>query len=93
MVFQPAAVFQVSHGGMQVDTGFPLQLDSLHEFRLTMGEVSLVVKGRIVHSRINDVDQDIVMYRSGIEFVEPSDRVLDAITHFVDTLAKVKSQA
>ena len=92
MVFQPAAVFQVGQGGMQVDTTFPLQLDSLHEFRLTLGEVSLVVKGRIAHSRISDVDQDIVMYRSGIEFVEPSSRVLDAITHFVDTLAKVKSQ-
>jgi hypothetical protein len=92
MVFQPAAVFQVSHGGMQVDTAFPLQLDSLHDFRLTLGAVSLVVKGRIAHSRISDVDQDIIMYRSGVEFVEPSDRVLDAITHFVDTLAKVKSQ-
>ena len=92
MVLQQAAVLQVSHGGMQVDTKFPLQLDSLHEFRLTLGEVSLVVKGRIAHSRISDVDQDIIMYRSGVEFVEPSDRVLDAITHFVDALAKVKSQ-
>ena len=93
MVLQQAAVFQVSHGGMQVDTKFPMQLDSLHEFRLTLGEVSVVVKGRIAHSRISDVDQDIIMYRSGVEFVEPSDRVLDAITHFVDALAKVKSQA
>jgi len=92
MVFQPSAVLQVSHGGMQVDTAFPLQLDSLHEFRLTLGDVSLVVKGRIAHARISDVDQDIIMYRSGIEFIEPSDRVLDAITHFVDALAKVKSQ-
>ena len=93
MVFQPADVCQVSHGGMQVDTTFPLQLDSLHDFRLTLGAISLVVKGRVAHSRISDVDHDIIMYRSGVEFVEPSERVLDAITHFVDTLAKVKSQA
>ena len=92
MVFQPAAVFQVGHGGMQVDTAFPLQLDSLHDFRLTLGEVSLVVKGRIAHSRISDVDQDIIMYRTGVEFIEPSERVLDAITHFVDALARIKSQ-
>jgi len=92
MVFQPADVCQVSHGGMQVDTTFPLQLDSLHDFRLTLGEVSLVVKGRVAHSRISDVDQDIIMYSSGIEFIEPSDRVLDAIAHFVDELAKIKSQ-
>ena len=92
MIFQPSEVSQVSHGGMQVDTAFPLQLDSLHEFRLTLGEVSLVVKGRIAHSRISDVDQDIITYRSGVEFIDASDRVLDAITHFVDALAKVKSQ-
>ena len=92
MIFQPSEVSQVSHGGMQVDTAFPLQLDSLHEFRLTLGEVSLVVKGRIAHSRISDVDQDIITYRSGVEFIDASDRVRDAITHFVDALAKVKSQ-
>ena len=92
MLFQPADVCQVSHGGMQVDTTFPLQLDSLHDFRLTLGEVSLVVKGRIAHSSISDVDQDIVLYRSGVEFIEPSDRIADAIAHFVDALAKVKSQ-
>ena len=71
---------------MQVETGFPLQLDSLHEFRLTLGERSVVVKGRIAHSRICDVDQDIILYRSGVEFIELSDRVADAIAHFVDEL-------
>ncbi|HEX8030810.1 MAG TPA: PilZ domain-containing protein [Vicinamibacterales bacterium] len=93
MVFQPSAVCQISHGGMQVETEFPLQLDSLHEFRLTLGEYSVVVKGRIVHSRIIDVDQDIIMYRSGVEFIELSDRVADAIAHFVDELGKAKLEA
>ena len=79
MVFQPTAVRQMSHGGMQVETSFPLQLDSLHEFRLTLGERSVVVKGRVAHSRISDVDQDIITYRTGIEFIELSDRVADAI--------------
>ena len=55
---------------MQVETGFPLQLDSLHDFRLTLGDRSVVVKGRIAHSRISDVDQDIITYRSGVEFIE-----------------------
>src|SRR5918993_1541833 len=44
MVFQPSDVRQMSHGGMQVETGFPLQLDSLHDFRLTLGERSVVVR-------------------------------------------------
>jgi c-di-GMP-binding flagellar brake protein YcgR len=88
MVFQPSAVLQMSHGGMQVETAFPLQLDSLHDFRLTLREHSVVVKGRIAHSRISDVDQDIVTYRSGVEFIEPSERVSAAIQHFVDELAR-----
>ncbi len=91
MVFQPSAIREMSHGGMQIDTGFPLQLDSLHEFRLTLGDRSIVVKGRIAHSQISDVDQDIVTYRSGVEFVELSDRVAVAIQHFVDELAKLKA--
>ena len=90
MVFQPAAVCQMSHGGMQVETGFALQLDSLHDFRLTLGEVSVVVKGRIAHCHITDVDQDIITYRSGIEFIEPSEPVAEAIAHFVDEIAKLK---
>jgi hypothetical protein len=86
MVFQPTAVHQISRGGMQVETAFPLHLDSLHDFRLTLGERSIVIKGRVVHSRISDVDQDVVVYRSGIEFIEPPDRVAEVIEHFVTTL-------
>ena len=86
MVFQPMSIRQISRGGMQVETGFPLQLDSLHEFRLTLGDKSVVVKGRVAHARISDVDQDVVRYRSGIEFVEPSGRVADVIAEFVDLL-------
>jgi len=78
---------------MQVETGFPLQLDSLHDFRLTLGDLSVVVKGRIAHSRICDVDQDIITYRSGIQFIEPSEHVAAAIQHFVDELAKEKEKA
>jgi PilZ domain len=88
MVFQPTDVCQMSHGGMQVETSFPMQLDSLHEFRLTLGERSVVVKGRVAHSRISDVDQDVIVYRSGVEFVELSGRVAEAIAEFVDELAK-----
>ncbi|HXG89742.1 MAG TPA: hypothetical protein VNJ02_15540 [Vicinamibacterales bacterium] len=45
MVFQPTAVRQMSKGGMQVETVYPLQLDSLHDFRLTLGDRSIIVKG------------------------------------------------
>src|SRR4051795_8029186 len=81
-VFQPMAIKGISRGGAQVETEFPLQLDSLHEFRLTLGERSIVVKGRVVHCSIIDVEHELVLYRSGIEFVEPPDRVSAAIAGF-----------
>jgi len=77
---------------MQVETSFPLQLDSLHDFRLTLGDRSVVVKGRIAHSRISDVDQDIITYRSGVEFIEPSEHAAAAIQVFVDALARERTQ-
>jgi len=92
MVFQPTAIKQISQGGMQCETGFPLQLDSLHDFRLTLGERSIVVKGRVAHSHISDVDQDIVTYRSGIEFIEPSERVASVIAEFIELLRQQRER-
>src|SRR5687768_13417950 len=86
MVFQPMAIKEISRGGAQVETAFPLQLDSLHELRLTLGDRSVVVKGRVVHCSITDVDQELVTYRSGIEFIEPSERVHSVITEFIDAI-------
>src|SRR4029078_7494228 len=86
MVFQPLVIKEIALGGVLVETAFPLQLDSLHEFRLTLGDRSVVVKGRVAHCRISDVDQEIVLYRSGIEFIEPNDRVRDVIKEFIDAI-------
>ena len=69
MVSQRIAIKEISRGGAQVETGFPLQLDSLHDFRLTLGDRSVVMKGRVAHCRISDVDQELVLYRSGIDFI------------------------
>jgi hypothetical protein len=86
MVFQPMAIKEISRAGAQVETGFPLQLDSLHEFRLTLGDQSVVVKGRVVHCSISDVDQDVVLYKAGVEFIEPLERVASVITGFIDAV-------
>lgn len=91
MVFEPMLVKEVSVGGATVETRFPLHLNSLHDLRLTLGSRSIVIKGRVVHSRISDVDQDIVTYRTGMEFVEPSDRVLAAIAEFLEAVKANRS--
>ncbi len=61
-------------------------MDSLHEFRLSLGDRSVVVKGRVAHCSISDVDQEVVTYRSGIEFIELSDRVFAVIADFIDAI-------
>lgn len=86
MVFEPMAIKEISRGGAQVETSFPLQLDSLHDFRLTLGGRSVVIKARVAHCSISDVDQELVTYRSGIEFIEPSDRVFSVIAGFIDAI-------
>ena len=63
-----------------------MQLDSLHDFRLTLGDRSVVVKARVVHSHISTVGSDRLTYRTGIEFVDVSEPVTEAIAGFVEAL-------
>ena len=86
MVFQPLSIKEISRGGCLVETSFPLHLNSLHDIRLTLGEQSVVLKGRVAHCRISDVEQEIVLYRSGMEFIEPSDRIRSVIVDFIETI-------
>ena len=83
MVFEPLAVTELSISGLAVETRFPLQLNSLHEMRLTLGTRSVVVKGRVVHSHVSDMDQELVAYHSGLEFVDLSAHVHTAIAEFL----------
>ena len=85
-VFQPMHVRDISTAGVTVETLFPLHLDSLHDVRLTLGDTSVVVKGRVIHSHVSDVEQDSVSYRSGLELVDPSPSTSRAIEEFLDAV-------
>lgn len=84
-------VKELGIGGATIETRFPLLIDSLHELRLTLGNLTVVVKGRVVHSHISDIDAEIVAYQSGIEFVEAPHHVQDAITAYLDKLQSDRS--
>jgi c-di-GMP-binding flagellar brake protein YcgR len=86
MIFQPLSIKEISKGGCLIETAFPLHLNSLHDIRLTLGDQSVVLKGRVAHCRISDVDQEIVHYRAGMEFIEPSERIREAIDHFIEAI-------
>jgi hypothetical protein len=86
MIFQPLSIREISPGGCLVETVFPLHLNSLHDIRLTLGDQSIVLKGRVAHCRISDVEQEIVHYRSGLEFIELSDRISGVIREFIEAV-------
>ena len=83
-VFQPMAICEISRGGAQVETSIALQLNSLHLFRLELAGRSVVVKGRVAHCRVADVDAQGPVYRSGIEFIEVPEPVAAVIAEFVE---------
>ena len=91
-VFQPMTILDVSHGGAQIETPFALQLDSLHDFKISLGDRSIVVKGRIAHCHIGELREGVVLYRTGVEFIENSVHVQTALEHFIEAL-KVASRA
>jgi PilZ domain-containing protein len=86
MLFQSMVVREISRGGAQIETTSPLKVDSLHELRVVFGEQSAVLKGRVAHCRIVEVDQDLMTYRSGIEFVDPPEHVQALIVQFIDDI-------
>jgi hypothetical protein len=88
-LYQPMTIVDLSERGAQVDTSFPLHIDSLHDFRLSLGERSVVVKGRIAHCKIGELSDGGIRYRTGLEFVEPSEHVLEAIRAFVEVQREV----
>jgi len=92
MVYEPMAITEISRAGAQVETSFPLQIGSLHEFRLVLGDRSVVVKGRIVHAHVCDVEDHATIYRSGIEFVQPSERIVDAVGEFMDLIVASRAR-
>lgn len=83
-VYEPMTILDMSERGAQIETKFALQLDSLHEFRLSLGNRSVVVKGRIVHCQIGELQEGTVLYRTGVEFIEPSEHALAAMRAFVE---------
>ncbi len=85
-VQQPILVKELSRGGAQIEMAFPLQINSLHEFRMALGSLTVVVKGRVAHCHIADVDSEAVRYLAGLEFVDTPQWVATAITEFLEAV-------
>lgn len=87
-IYHSMAIRQLSGGGALVEIAVPLQLDALHDFRLTLGDRSVVVKARVVHSHISTVASSGVSYHTGIEFVDLSEAVAEALADYIASLPR-----
>src|SRR4029078_9352541 len=92
-VFQPMTITDVSATGIQIETPFALQLDSLHDFRISLGARSVVVKGRIAHCHIGELTEGGVLYRTRVGFVEISEHAAAAVQSFVEALKAERAAA
>ena len=91
MVFLPMAITEIARGGVQVETPFAFQIDSIHELRLALSDRPIVVKGRVTHCSIIDVEQEAVRYRTGLEFVDLSPRLDEVIGAFVEKIKRASA--
>ncbi len=89
----PLEVTQISAGGVLVETDRPLRLESLHELRFALEGAALVVRGRVVHSRVADLLGDGLTYESGLEFIDPPEHVQAAIRTMLARLSDDAAQA
>ena len=90
-IIQPMRVIEISVGGAQFEIEVPLQLESLHDCRLTLGEHVVVVKGRVAHCRIVDINPDHVVYRAGIEFIDTPPHARDLIARYMQVLLSARA--
>ena len=86
VVFQPMTIREISVGGAQIETALPFQINSLHDVRLRLGDRTVIVKGRVVHCTVIDVNDELVQYRSGLEFTELPPHVADAISTYIEAV-------
>lgn len=83
-VYRPLTVSDLSAQGARVETPEPLRLNSVRAFRFNLGEQTVVLKGRVCHATVRALDDERVVYASGIEFLDVPMMARLAIERFLD---------
>jgi hypothetical protein len=79
----------VSFGGLSVDSQLPFPVGVVHRFRLSVGDRSLTVSARVVHSRQIDVADGPPRFRTGLEFVTDTPEARQAVEAIIDRMTSV----
>jgi len=85
----PVVVREMSLGGMAMETSFPFDVGSLHEFRLELGDGSWVLlQGQVRHCRNVAASGASALYVTGIQFVDQEPP--EGATTVSDLIDKIK---
>ena len=83
----PVRVGEMSLGGMSIQTSFAFPENSLHEFRLRMGDDSVVLlKGRVIRCREGVDAEGAGIYISGVQFVDDDPTDTTAVEGLIDKI-------
>ena len=88
-VYRPLTVSDLSPHGARVETPEPLRVNSVRAFRLNLGEQTVVLKGRVCHASVRALDDQRVVYTSGIEFLDVAPQPRMAIERFLERVGGV----
>jgi hypothetical protein len=83
-VYRPLSVTDLSAFGARVETPEPLRVNSVRAVRLNLGDQTVVLKGRVCHASVRTLDDHLVVYTSGIEFVDVPPLARMAIERFLE---------
>jgi hypothetical protein len=83
-VYRALTVTDLSAEGARVDTPEPLRVNSVRAFRLNLGEQTVILKGRVAHASVRAVQGGVVVYTSGIEFLEITPQTRLAIERYLE---------
>jgi len=78
-------VKKISLAGMLAETEYPLEIDSFHDIELFLNDSVVNIVGRIANSEKLEAEKTVV-YDTGIEFMQMSDRDIKLLENYLETL-------
>jgi len=90
LVYQSMTLTEISLADALLETTFPLSVDSPHDLRSALGSTPVMATAQVLHSRIIQIEGGCLTCQSEIEFIEPSDAVIDAIKALLAELRGTK---
>lgn len=83
----PLVVREMSLGGLSIETAFPLEVGSVHELRLAVGESAWVrLRAEVRHCRKTSAPGTSPRFVTGVQFVDAAGAQGASVADLIDTI-------